>query len=162
MSYLQERAEAAKWESGAKGKGAKEDKEAKRKEALAAKAERDRLLAEEESSAPSKPKPAAKGAAKKKATNSKPAGPGALAAGGGLAAISEPGSKKDERNDGAPVEIESFSATGIDDALEMMEVVNAKKDKASVGQQAAGIEKHPEVCINTFFLNFKLNNFITI
>jgi len=43
-----------------------------------------------------------------------------------------------------PREAESFSATGIDNALDLMEVVNAKTDKASVGQQAAGIEKHPE------------------
>lgn len=40
---------------------------------------------------------------------------------------------------------EVYSATGIDDALDLLEVVNAKKDKASVGQQAAGLERHPEV-----------------
>lgn len=40
--------------------------------------------------------------------------------------------------------VESFHATGIDDALELLEVVNAKADKASVGQQAAGLERHPE------------------
>ncbi|KAF8602736.1 DUF1014-domain-containing protein [Ceratobasidium sp. AG-I] len=39
---------------------------------------------------------------------------------------------------------QSFAATGIDDALDLLEVVNAKTDKASVGQQAAGIERHPE------------------
>jgi hypothetical protein len=49
-----------------------------------------------------------------------------------------------ETND-EPKETESFSATGIDNALDLLEVVNAKTDKASVGQQAAGIEKHPEV-----------------
>jgi len=43
--------------------------------------------------------------------------------------------------------IESFSATGIDNALDLLEVVNAKTDKASVGQQAAGIERHPEVSV---------------
>jgi hypothetical protein len=41
--------------------------------------------------------------------------------------------------------VESFAATGIDNALDLLEVVTAKTDKASVGQQAAGIEKHPEV-----------------
>ena len=101
------------------------------------------MLAEEEASAPSKPKPA-KGGAKKKAADSKPAGPGAIAAGGGLASASGPDSMA---KDAPPAEIESFSATGIDDALEMMEVINAKKDKASVGQQAASLEKHPEVCV---------------
>lgn len=44
--------------------------------------------------------------------------------------------------------MESFSATGIDNALDLLEVVNAKTDKASVGQQAAGIERHPEVRAN--------------
>ncbi|KZP16344.1 DUF1014-domain-containing protein [Athelia psychrophila] len=41
-------------------------------------------------------------------------------------------------------EIESYSATGLDNAIDLMEVVTAKTDKASVGQAAAGIEKHPE------------------
>ena len=43
--------------------------------------------------------------------------------------------------------MESFAATGVDAALELLEVVNAKKDKASVGAQAATLEKHPEVCV---------------
>lgn len=47
-----------------------------------------------------------------------------------------------------PQEVESFSATGIDNALDLLEVVNAKTDKASVGQQAAGIERHPEVSVD--------------
>jgi len=41
--------------------------------------------------------------------------------------------------------VESFSATGIDNALDLLEVVTAKMDKASVGQRAAKIEQHPEV-----------------
>lgn len=49
------------------------------------------------------------------------------------------------KDDSPPGEIESFAASNIDDALAMLEVVNAKKDKASMGQQAAGLEKHPEV-----------------
>jgi hypothetical protein len=81
----------------------------------------------------------------------KPAGPGAIAAGGGLAAVAtseasapetSKGKVKEERTDEEP---ESYSATGIDNALDLMEVVTAKMDKASVGQQAAGIERHPEV-----------------
>jgi len=47
-----------------------------------------------------------------------------------------------------PQEVESFSATGIDNALDLLEVVNAKTDKASVGQQAAVIERHPEVSVD--------------
>jgi hypothetical protein len=85
--------------------------------------------AEEESSTPAaKSKPV-----KKKAPT--PAGPGAIAAGGGLA--SQPAER--------PEEPESFAATGLDDALDLMSLVNAKSDKASVGQAAAGIERHPEV-----------------
>jgi hypothetical protein len=33
----------------------------------------------------------------------------------------------------------------------LLEVVTAKMDKASVGQQAAGIERHPEARLFTFF-----------
>ncbi|EIM82390.1 DUF1014-domain-containing protein [Stereum hirsutum FP-91666 SS1] len=43
-----------------------------------------------------------------------------------------------------PEKVESFSATGIDNALDLLEVVTAKMDKASVGSKAAEIEKHPE------------------
>lgn len=51
----------------------------------------------------------------------------------------------DGKNDGQPEEIESFAATGIDNAIDLMEVVTAKMDKASVGNQAAAaVEKHPE------------------
>jgi hypothetical protein len=71
-----------------------------------------------------------------------------LAAGGGLASVSlkeeksvTPEEKKEEP--------EVFSATGIDDALDLLEIVNAKTDKASVGTQAANIERHPEVSAST-------------
>lgn len=69
----------------------------------------------------------------------KPAGPGAIAAGGGIGGVD---GAKDE---GGLKEVESFSATGIDNALDLLEVVTAKTDKASVGSKAAEIEKHPEV-----------------
>ncbi|THH06670.1 hypothetical protein EW145_g3924 [Phellinidium pouzarii] len=134
-----ERKEASKWDADAKGKGAKEAKEEKRKELLAAKAERDRLLAEEEAAVAAKPKATPKAGGKKKAAAARPAGPGAIAAGGGVDAVAE---KLDRER---PEEVESYAATGIDNALDLMEAVNAKTDKASVGQQAAGIEKHPEV-----------------
>jgi len=49
------------------------------------------------------------------------------------------------KNGGETEEIESFAATGIDNALDLMDVVTAKMDKASVGNQAAAtVEKHPE------------------
>jgi hypothetical protein len=143
---LQERAQADKWSEGAKSNKNKEDKEEKRKAELARKAENARLLAEEEASVQKKksgPKPGARKATTK--AENKPAGPGALAADGGLTASTSTGSAS--KNDGEPnlQEIESFSATGLDNALDLLDVVNAKTDKASVGNQAAGIERHPEV-----------------
>jgi len=133
-----ERKEADKWADGSKGsKPSKEDKEEKRKADLARKAENARLLAEEEAAAPPKVKAAPK-AAKKSTKDAKPAGPGAIAAGG------VPDEKGSDRGSEPPKEVESYSATGIDNALDLLEVVTAKMDKASVGQQAAGIERHPE------------------
>jgi hypothetical protein len=113
---------------------------------LARKAENARLLAEEESSPPAKAKAAPKAGAKKAAKPTpKPAGPGAIAAGGGLGSDDVPEAK--ERAENEPVE--SYSATGIDNAIDLLEVVTAKMDKASVGSQAAGIERHPEVRTTT-------------
>lgn len=134
------------WADGAKSNKAKEEKEAKKRAEAARKAENARLLAEEEAAAPAKVKaaPKAGGQAKKasasvagkKKAKEKPAGPGAIAATGGLASVTS-----EEDMDKV---VESFQATGIDDALELLEVINAKTDKASVGQQAAGLERHPE------------------
>jgi hypothetical protein len=147
-----ERKEAAAWDEGSKKKGKKqEDAESKRAADLARKAESARLLAEEESSAPSKVTKAPKAGAKKAAA-SKPAGPGAIAAGGGLGGGSGSGSSK-----GKEIEelTESFAATGIDNALDLLEVVNAKSDKASVGQQAAKLEQHPERRFKAAFEAYK-------
>ncbi|KAF9020784.1 DUF1014-domain-containing protein [Hymenopellis radicata] len=132
-----ERKEADAWKdtSTKGGKAAKEDKEAKRKADLERKAENARLLAEEEASTP-KVKAAPKAGAKKSAAKTpKPAGPGAIAAGGGIVS---------EEKDYEKEEPESFTATGLDNALDLLDVVTAKTDKASVGQQAAGLERHPE------------------
>jgi len=131
-----EQKEVDKWADGSKGgKGSKEEKEEKRKAELARKAENARLLAEEEASVPVKVKTPSK-AGGKRAKDPIPAGPGAIAAGG----PSSGGSDKE----GFAKEIESYSATGLDNALDLLDVVTAKMDKASIGQQAAGIEKHPE------------------
>lgn len=131
------------WSQGSKaGNKKQEEKEEKRRAELARKAEIARLLAEEEASAPAKVKATPKAGAAKKATpkkDVKPAGPGAIAAGGGLAAVSAPA------EDVAPKEPEAYSATGIDNAIDLLEVVNAKMDKASIGTRAADIERHPEV-----------------
>ena len=131
----QERKDADKWADGAKSKKAKEEREAKRREELSRKAENARLLAEEEAAAPSKAKNAPKAGGKKATKAVTPAGSGAIAAGEAL----EP------EKFTPPEKVESYAATGIDNALDLLEVVTAKMDKASVGQQAAGIERHPEV-----------------
>lgn len=149
----QERKEAEKWQDGSKAGKSKEEKEEKRRAELARKAENARLLAEEEASTTPKPKSNPKAGAKKSATKTpKPAGPGAIAAGGGLAAVGAEADQKGKDKETAsppqeevPQEPEVFAATGIDNALDLLEVVTAKMDKASVGQQAAGIERHPEV-----------------
>lgn len=141
---MQERKEAEKWAAGGKGAKPKEDKEEKRRAELARKAENARILAEEEASAPAKVKTPPKAGAKKAAPKVvKPAGPGAIAAGGGLAASGA--STPAEVDDGKPAEVEVYSATGIDNAIDLLGVVTAKMDKASVGSQAANIERHPEV-----------------
>lgn len=102
-------------------------------------------MAEEESSATAKVKPAPKAGAKKAAKpQPKPAGPGAIAA-GGLADSAKDDSDEGKGKGEEPKVVESFSATGIDNMIDLLEVVNAKTDKASVGSQAAGIERHPEV-----------------
>ena len=138
MAILQEKQEAEKWNDGVKGsKASKEEKEEKRKAELARKAENARLLAEEEASVSVKVKATPK-AGGKKGKDFKPAGPGAIAASG-----SSGGANND--TDGFAKEIESYSATGLDNALDLLDVVTAKMDKASIGQQAAGLEKHPEV-----------------
>lgn len=159
-SAAQEQKEAEKWkDDSAKGKASKEEKEERRKAELARKAENARLLAEEEANAPAKVKAAPK-AAKKAVKEPKPAGPGAIAAGGGLSGgADDPSSKAPEYRDSE--EVESFAATGIDNALDLLEVVTAKMDKASVGQQAAGIERHPEVRSPSFLLYVFINTFFS-
>ncbi|KAG6909592.1 hypothetical protein DXG01_016631 [Tephrocybe rancida] len=138
-----EKKEADEWKDGSRtAKASKEDKEEKRKADLLRKAENARLLAEEEASASAKVKVAPKAAGKTKPTP-KPAGPGAIAAGGGLGGGSS-------AKDAPPEEIESYAATGIDNAIDLLEVVTAKMDKASVGQQAAGIERHPEAAYEAY------------
>jgi len=134
-----EKSEEEKWSQGSKSKQSKEEKEERRKAELARKQENAKLLEAEEASLPIKPKATPKAGAKKGAASKTPAGPGAIAAGG---LKSTGGSQSDDKE----VERlqESFSATGIDDALDLMEVVNAKTDKASTGAAAANIERHPE------------------
>ncbi|KZT36340.1 DUF1014-domain-containing protein [Sistotremastrum suecicum HHB10207 ss-3] len=134
--------EANEWADGSKsGKSSKEEKEEKRRQEAAKKAERERLLAEEEASiASAKPKAAPKAGAKKGAasasgaSSSKKAKEKEVPAGPAISSSADDEHKL----------VESFAATGIDDALDLLTVINAKADKASVGQAAAGLERHPE------------------
>jgi len=150
-SAEKEQKEADKWADGAKEKKG-QDKEAKRLEALARKAEAARLLAEEEAAVSVK-KVAPKAGKKKEVV--KPAGPGAIAAGGELAAEPTAEGAEEDKKVEEPEEVQSYSATGLDNMLDLLEVVNAKTDKASVGQQAAGIEKHPERRFKAAFEAYK-------
>lgn len=99
------------------------------------------MLAEEEASLPSKPKVAKKAGEKKKKVEPRPAGPGAIAAGGGIAA---PNTDDNAAQTPAEAAAESYSATGIDQMLDALELVNARTDKASLGSKASQIERHPE------------------
>lgn len=90
----------------------------------AKKAEKAALLAEEEASLPSKPKP--KTGPKKKAP--RPAGPDSLASSSKVPGLGDDKPKFEEKE--APVE---FGATGIDQMLEALEVVNSKSDKDALG-----------------------------
>lgn len=104
------------------------------------------MLAEEE--ATTTPKKATPKAGSKKAANarSKPAGPGAIATGDAPEVAPAESTQSSSKNVGETEEIESFAATGIDNALDLIGVVTAKMDKASLGNQAAAtVEKHPEV-----------------
>ncbi|KAF8496783.1 hypothetical protein F5888DRAFT_1702504 [Russula emetica] len=153
-----ERGEVDKWGEGAKTNKAKEDKEEKRKAELARKAENARLLAEEEETSSKKASPKTKAGSKKAASSqSKPAGPGAIAAGGAPAVAPEESTQSSSKNGGEAEEIESFSATGIDNALDLIDVVTAKMDKASLGNQAAvTVEKHPERRFKVLPFSFSL------
>ena len=63
---------------------------------------------------------------------------------------SSTGKEKESETPEEKEEAESFSATGLDDTLDMMTLVTAKTDKASIGQQAAKPETHPEVDRNVY------------
>lgn len=95
-------------------------------------------MKEEEASLPSKPKGAgAKKAGDKKKEPIRPAGPGALAAGGGLGAgTGGSGSSTPAEKKGTEPEPQvHIQATGLDNMLDALELVNAKADKASTGAQ---------------------------
>lgn len=52
-------------------------------------------------------------------------------------------------------EVNSFAGSGIDNALEMMSLVNERTDKSSVGTAAAKIDAHPERRFKAAFEAYK-------
>ncbi|KAG8943720.1 hypothetical protein FRC04_002552 [Tulasnella sp. 424] len=160
-----ERKEASAWDDGAKQKKQKDlERDAKKAADAARKAEAARQLAEEEAAiSSSKPKATGpKGTAAKQKGKAKdviPAGPGAIAAGGLMAPTEDKPKDADppevDTAEEEPQKVEEYAATGLDDALEMMSLVTAKTDKASVGQAAAGIESHPERRFKAAFEAYK-------
>ncbi|KAM0789428.1 hypothetical protein ACM66B_000253 [Microbotryomycetes sp. NB124-2] len=138
--------EDAEWSKGAKTKDSKADKQAAAEEAKRKKAERDRLLAEEEASLPSKKSSAAPkaGSQAKKNSSAKPQ----TSRGSAVPSF-------DDALAGGSDEPTSFSASGIDDALDMLSLVTAKSDKAAVGSQAAKIDTHPERRFKAAFEAYK-------
>ncbi|GAA5913830.1 hypothetical protein JCM8208_004764 [Rhodotorula glutinis] len=136
VAQEKEQQEAEKWGQGAKGKAAKESKAEAAEAARARKAERDRLLAEEEASQPAKVKAPPKAGAKKAAPPKAPA---------------IPTFSTSDTNDGPS----SFSASGIDDALDALSLATSRTDKAYVGSQAAKIETHPERRFKAAFEAYK-------
>ncbi|RKP02371.1 hypothetical protein CXG81DRAFT_10857 [Caulochytrium protostelioides] len=121
-----ERTEAEQWSQGAKGASKKkQDDEAKRQEALARKKEREAMLAAEEAKLPAakkaeKPAPLVKGAAKAAAART----------------------AKVESFQAANKPVESFGASGIDDALALLDIVG--KPKAATGGSQDALDRHPE------------------
>ncbi|KAI8377535.1 uncharacterized protein BYT42DRAFT_605200 [Radiomyces spectabilis] len=109
--------EADKWAQGAKGKNKKEAEAEKKAAALAKKQEAARQLAEEEKEL-SKFKPTAKGSDKKAAKKS----------------------AKVEADSHARRTIPEFSASNIDDAIDLLSL----NDDGSGPVKAKDIEKHPE------------------
>lgn len=101
-----------------KGKDKGADKAAAAEEARRKKLERERLLAEEESSMPSKPKANPKAGAKK-------------------AAPVKAAPKIPSFESGFADDPQSFSASGIDDALDMLNLVGSRSDKAAIGSQVS-------------------------
>ncbi|KAM0749030.1 DUF1014-domain-containing protein [Meredithblackwellia eburnea MCA 4105] len=133
-----DKAEDDKWAQGTKGKGAKDDKAAKAEADRARKAEAARLLAEEEASTPSAKPKAAAGAKKAGGASTAKAKPA-------VSAASKIPSFADGLSNDTKAEPQSFSASGIDDALDMLTLVTERTDKAAVGSRAAqAVELHPE------------------
>ncbi|WVR08651.1 hypothetical protein IAU60_005709 [Kwoniella sp. DSM 27419] len=140
---VKEAKEAEEWSQGAKGNAKGEAAAQKAADAARKKAEREALLAAEEASLPSKAKAAPKAGAKKKPPTNDFIKTGAGVAGYGL---NDPMGHRKAKDEFGQLEMPAeYSAKGIDEMLEAMELVNAKTDKAAMGSKAAiSIDAHPE------------------
>ncbi|EIW70097.1 hypothetical protein TREMEDRAFT_68480 [Tremella mesenterica DSM 1558] len=121
--------EAEEWKSGAKGLSKGEVAAAKAAEQARKKAEKEALIAAEEASISSKPKSAPKAGSSKK----KPASDTLKATGTGLAGFSVADPLGLRKQGVEEEQVTELSATGIEDMLEALEVVNAKTDKDAMG-----------------------------
>ncbi|KAK1923244.1 hypothetical protein DB88DRAFT_341722 [Papiliotrema laurentii] len=131
--------EAEAWKSGSKGVSKSEVAAAKQAELARKKAEREALLAAEEASTSTK-KAAPKAGQKKKEKTLPP---------GGIIASSfsthDPlGLRTAKGADGEPEKVPELTATGIEEMLEVMDLINEKTTKEAVGAKAGLIERHPE------------------
>lgn len=124
--------EEAKWQQGAKGKSAADIRNEKAAEKARKKAELQRLTEEDDANTPGK----------------RGGGGGAKSAKGGA-------SKNNSALNDLDMQIAAFNASSLDDALDAMELVNARSDKASQGAAAGSIEKHPERRFKAAFEAFK-------
>ena len=125
--------EDRKWQQGARGKTAADSRNEKAAEKARKKAELDRLKQEDEANTPGK------------ASSGK---------GGGKSGGGGKGVNRDALDD-IDMQIAALNATNLDDALEAMELVNAKSDKASRGAAAGNIERHPERRFKAAFEAYK-------
>ncbi|KAI9350281.1 hypothetical protein BDR26DRAFT_1003887 [Obelidium mucronatum] len=122
-----EQEDAEKWSKGAKA-NKKEDEERKKLEAAAKKAEREAQLAAEEAEFSKKKPVAQKGGANKPASVASMVQKMAMGMGAAVATNA----------DGTP-NVESYGASGIDAALELLDLTTGKQVPAN-----QAIDKHPE------------------
>lgn len=141
-----EEAEAAKWEQGARGKSAADLRNEKAAEKARKKAELQRLAEEDEASTPGKRSNGTDKSAKNKGKSTSKSSSGG---GGGS------GAKNHHELDDLDMQIAALNATSLDDALDAMELVNARTDKAGRGAAAGSIEKHPERRFKAAFEAYK-------
>ncbi|WFC99293.1 hypothetical protein MYAM1_002037 [Malassezia yamatoensis] len=133
---VREQEEDQKWQKGAKGKTAADDRREKEDAKSRKREELKRLQEEDEASTPGKK------SSGKQSNNTKPS-------------AKAKGSAGPNDLDDLDMQIASFNASSLDDALEAMTLVNDRSDKASRGAAAGALEKHPERRFKAAFEAYK-------